>query len=319
MKLIDAVPQESKGMSIAIIMTVQLKQILYIAVLLLCLLSHSDPALAADDATALRTHYEALRPQLSNSQFQRPLHLDSAESHSSAKGDLYAVLDHSFASVNGTLNDPEQGPANWCDVLMLHLNTKYCHASSGSSGKMLRMNIGKKVEQPLSDTYLLEFKYQSTASSPEYFRIDLNADKGPLGTSDYKIMLEAVALDCNHTFIHLTYSCKYSLAGRIALKLYLATLESDKVGFTIIKHKANGEPRYIGGLRGIIERNTMRYYLAIDAYLSALCLPKDKRLEKRLSNWFSATEQYARQLHVLEREEYMQMKFHEFQRRQTGQ
>jgi hypothetical protein len=228
-------------------------------------------------------------------------------------------LDHSFASVNGTLNDPEQGPANWCDVLMLHLNTKYCHASSGSNGKMLRMNIGKKVDQPLADTYLLEFKYQVTSSSPEYFRIDLNADKGPLGTSDYRIMLEAVAIDCNSTFMHLTYSCKYSFTGRIALKLYLATLESDKVGFTITDRQANGQPIYIGGLRGIIERNTMRYYLAIDAYLSALSLPVDKRLEKRLSNWFSATEQYARQLHVLEREEYMQMKFHEFQRRQTGQ
>lgn len=220
-------------------------------------------------------------------------------------------MDYSFASINSALNDPEQGSANWCDVLILHLNTKYCYASSSSNGKRLSVNIGKKVEQPLAYAYRVEFNYHVVAASPEYFQVKLNADSGPLGTKDYRIVLKAVAIDGKRTFLHLTYSYSYGMASRTAIKIYLATIGSDKVGFTSTGRQSNGQPGYIGGVRGVVERNIMRYYLAIDAYLSALSLPLDKRLEKRLSTWFSATEQYARQQHEVERQEYMQMKYSE--------
>jgi hypothetical protein len=99
------------------------------------------------------------------------------------------------------------------------------------------------------------------------------------------------------------------------MKTYLATIGSDKVGFTT----AGGPSEYIGGVRGLVERNTMRYYLAIDAYLGALSSPPDKRLEQRLTNWFDATEQYPRQLHEVDRQEYLQMKHQEYERQQTEQ
>ena len=290
---------------------------LLITVLLMCSLCHRGLASAANDAAALREQYAALTPQLSNNQFQRALHLDSAESPSTLKGGIYAVVDYSFGCVNSALNDPEQGPANWCDVLILHLNTKYCYASS--NGKTLSVNIGRKVEQALAEAYRVEFNYQVVAASPEYFQVSLNADSGPGGTKDYRIVLKAVDIDGKRTFLHLTYSYSYGMASSMAMKIYLATIGSDKVGFTSTGRQSNGQPDYIGGVRSVVERNVMRYYLAIDAYLSALSLPSDKRLEKRLSTWFSATEQYARQLHEVERQEYMQMKYREYQRQQIAQ
>jgi hypothetical protein len=63
----------------------------------------------------------------------------------------------------------------------------------------------------------------------------------------------------------------------------------------------------------------MRYYLAIDAYLKALSAAPDKRLQQRLATWFNATEQYPRQLHEVERQDYMVMKQHEVERQQTPQ
>ena len=68
----------------------------------------------------------------------------------------------------------------------------------------------------------------------------------------------------------------------------------------------------------MVERNTMRYYLAIDAYLAALTAPPKDQLEKRLQYWFNATEQYARQLHEVERNDYFEMKRKEYQRQQTA-
>jgi hypothetical protein len=103
------------------------------------------------------------------------------------------------------------------------------------------------------------------------------------------------------------------------MKTYLATIGSDKVGFFSTPDPSAGETQYVGGVRDLVERNTMRYYLAIDAYLSALSGPADARLEKRLTGWFDATERYPRQLHEVSRADHMQMKHDEYQRQQTAQ
>ena len=102
------------------------------------------------------------------------------------------------------------------------------------------------------------------------------------------------------------------------MKCYLSTFGSHKVGFTIVGKKPDGSPIYTGDVRGVVERNTMRYYLAIDAYLSALAVPPEQRLETRLQNWFTATERYPLQLHEMERGEYLAMKYKEYQRQKES-
>lgn len=284
-----------------------------------CCLCQSAFAQAADNAAALRDKYQSLTQQLAHNPFQRPLYLESQELPSALSGDIYGVVNYPFATVNGTLNDPTQGPANWCDVLILHLNTKYCHASTSANGTVLAVNIGKKTEESLSSSYRVQFNYRPAASSPDYFRVELTAASGPLSTKDYRIVLEAIPAGDSRTFIHLTYAYGYGTAGRLAMKTYLATIGSDKVGFSTTPDPSTGEAHSIGGVRGLVERNTMRYYLAIDAYLGALSSPPNARLDKRLGDWFDATEQYQRQLHEVSRADYMHMKHDEYQRQQTAQ
>jgi hypothetical protein len=284
-----------------------------------CCLYQSAFAQTPDNAARLREKYQSLTQQLAHNQFQRPLYLESQELPSALKGDIYGVLNYPFALVSGALNDPVQGPANWCDVLILHLNTKYCHASTSDGGTVLTVNIGKKTEESLSSSYRVQFNYRPVASTPEYFRVELTAATGPLSTKDYRIVLEAIPVGENRTFIHLTYAYGYGTAGRLAMKTYLATIGSDKVGFSPTPDSSTNETRYIGGVRGLVERNTMRYYLAIDAYLAGLASPPNARLDKRLADWFDATEQYPRQLHEVSRADYMQMKHNEYQRQQTAQ
>src|SRR3990167_6477694 len=81
----------------------------------------------------LRAKYTELGKQLRNNQFQRALYLNSAESSHDLKGEIYAVVDYPFATVNEALNNP----AHWCDVLILHVNIKYCHASSSKADTVL--------------------------------------------------------------------------------------------------------------------------------------------------------------------------------------
>ena len=60
---------------------------------------------------------------------------------------------------------------------------------------------------------------------------------------------------------------------------------------------------------GLIERNAMRYFLAVDAYSAA---PDD--VEKRLALWYAATQKYPRQLHDLSEAEYLKFKRMDLQR-----
>jgi len=274
-------------------------------------------ALAAQpliDGSALLAKHAELAPQLKNNQFQRPIYLDSAESDNTLRGNIYAVVDQPFASTNRALNIP----ASWCDMLILHLNTKYCRAGVGKGDDTLQVSIGKKHDQPLDEAYRVNFKFAVVASTPDYMHVTLNANDGPMGTRDYRILLEAVPLADGKTFLHLTYSYGYGVTARVAMKAYLSTVGSNKVGFTRISAKGNGE-QYINGVRGVVERNTMRYYLAIDAYLSALKLPPSEQFDKRLQMWFAGTERYARQLKEIEREDYMAMKRNEYRRQQVAQ
>lgn len=289
--------------------------VLFLAIVVLCIgtrIGHAGDV-DADLATSLRAKYEGLRGQLDRNQFQRPLYLDSSETSDSVTGDIYARTDYPFATVRAALNNP----GGWCDILILHVNTKYCRASSGGQGAVLNVSIGRKYDEPLEKAYRLGFAYRAAAQTANYLQVRLNADAGPFATRDYRIVLEAVPLESGRTFIHLSYSFSYGLAGRIALQVYLATIGRDKVGFAVVGARSDGQPIYIGGIRGLVERNTMRYYVAIDAFLGAASAPPQERLERRLRAWFAGVERYPRQLHEMERGEYLLMKRKEVLRQQS--
>jgi hypothetical protein len=254
-----------------------------------------------------------LQDSLSHNQFQRPLTLDSDETPGGVAGDIYALVNYPFATVGAALNSP----GNWCDILILHLNTKYCRASAAGPEAVLDVSIGKKYDQPLDKAYRVAFAYRVAAQAPNYLQVRLNADEGPLSTRNYRIVLEAVPLGKGQTFIHLSYSYAYGLVGRLAMQGYLGTIGRDKVGFTVAGTQPDGLPLHIGGMRGVVERNTMRYYLAIEAFLGALSEPPQAQFEKRLHDWFAAIERYPRQLHEMGEGAYLDMKRREYLRQQA--
>ncbi len=284
------------------------------AFLFACIACNAIVAAAdANPAVALRARFAELGGKLANSQFQRPLYLDSTESANAVRGDVFAQVDYPFADVNAVFN----GPARWCDVLILHINTKFCAASRNAAGTALTVNIGKKVEEKLADTSRVDFDYRVVAATRDYLAVELHADKGPFSTSNFRILLEATAAEGRRSILHLTYSYGFGTTGRLAMQVYLATAGRGKIGFTPTAVKPDGQPNYIGGVRGVVERNTMRYFLSIDAYLSALDASPAERLEKRLLAWYNATEEFP-QLHDVEKGAYLEMKRREYRRQQEA-
>lgn len=276
----------------------------------------SNPVVAATSANssaqALQAHYTSIAGRLTNNIFSRPLTLDSVEAPGQLSGDIHALVEYPYATVRNALDSPDR----WCELMILHLNTKSCRISGGATPPVLVVHIGRKNYQELDQASRVDFTFRRLAVTPEYLRIRLDAAEGPFGTSDYTIMLQAVPVGNDKTFLQLHYSYRYGLAARLAMQTYLATLGRGKSGFTVTGKQENGEPVHVSGMRGALERNTMRYYLAIDAYLSALDGPPARLVETRLNNWFTATEQYF-QLHEISRTSYMDMKRREIQRQQS--
>ena len=89
---------------------------------LLVLASAGAEAAGVLGAAALRQRHSTLAPQLADNPFGGPIHLESQEASRRLEGDVYAVLEHPFARVRAALEDAGQ----WCDVMILHLNTKHC-------------------------------------------------------------------------------------------------------------------------------------------------------------------------------------------------
>jgi hypothetical protein len=280
------------------------------ALLLLPLLLAAAPAFASEGGDRLRAAHAGLRNALDRSAFGTPLHLESREDPEGASGDVYAEVKQAFPLALSALDKP----AAWCEILMLHLNTKYCRPTADKAPARLDVAIGRKHDQPLEETYRMTLAFSVAERARDYLRVEMRAESGPLNTRDYRIVFEAVPMEKNETFLHFRYAYGYGMPSRLAAQAYLGTLGSRKVGFTVAGKDAAGQPKYVGGMRGAVERNTMRYYLAVDAYLGALSAPPRERVEKSLRDWFAATERFPRQLREIEQGEYLEMKRREYQR-----
>lgn len=256
---------------------------------------------AAQDAQALRARHAALRAELANNAFGRPLHVESGENGGEHRGAIYAVIDAPWKRVREGLVQPAQ----WCDVMILQPNVKNCEA--GGSDKVA-LFVARKATDALDRAYRVDLGFEARAAGADYLHVALGAAEGPFGTSDYRIRLEATPLDAKRTFLHLAYAYTLKSTARMGMNVYLATSGRDKVGFSVVSRAEDGRPVYVGGMRGVVERNTMRYYLALEAYLGTLESPPEERVEKRLRAFHAGLERYPRQLHELDLAEYLQLK-----------
>ena len=257
--------------------------------------------LPAGAAETLQETFASMRPKFASSPFGRPLVLESTEEGRRVRVDVFALVAHGYREVSGGLDTP----ADWCEVLTLHQNVKTCTATLSGAGQSLHVTMGSKRAPKDAGHEYIDFRFSASRANADRFEILLQADEGPLGTRDYRLSVAAVPTAAGQTFLHLSYSCTYGVVARLALNTYLHTAGREKVGFTVADQAAGSEPEFVRGVRGALERNTMRYFLAIEAYRASAAKPAATRRPWRLAAWYDATEKYSRQLHELTKAEYL--------------
>jgi hypothetical protein len=248
--------------------------------------------------------YHRNMARLETNSFGLPLVVESFERDDRVHVDVYGIFDYSFSSVATTL----KVPANWCDIVFLHPNIKACTYRELQGAWLLNFYPGGKEYHPPEEKRLVKYHYRVVARQQGYLDILLSAEEGPFGTKDHRMRFEALPLNGNRTFVHVSYAYSDSALLRLATKIYFATLGRDKVGFTVTGTDRNGNPEYIGGPRGALERSAVRYYFAIQSFMNTLHYPEESRFNMRISDWHDRTSRFRKQLFDLDKAEYLSSK-----------
>lgn len=280
--------------------------------ILLCLLAVvaliAGPALAVETPRQgedlLREAYHRNLARLTSNSFGLPLVLESVVQGNNVRVDVYGIFDAPLSKVANVL----KVPANWCDIVSLPPNVKACTYGGLPGAWLLTFYLGRKVYQPPELTHQVIYYGRKLEERQKYLDIVLTAEAGPFGTRDHRLRFEALLLDAQKTFVHVVYAYRDTAALRLVAKGYFATLGRGKVGFTVAGADQYGEPVYIGGPRGAIERSAVRYYLAIEAFMSTLHYPVEQRFNMRIRQWYDLANRYPKQLFDLDKQDYLTFK-----------
>ncbi|MGA1328024.1 MAG: hypothetical protein ACO305_15460 [Rubrivivax sp.] len=237
------------------------------------------------------------------------LYLQSTVAALHAQGQALARLPMALPQARAALRSPEA----WCLLLLLHPNVWRCEvAESGQGQTTLQILMGQQRVAVIGSTHTLNLAWKVTRDDESGLSLELMAEQGPLGTRDYRIGARLEALDETHSALALRFSNAFTRSGLWLAELYVNTAGRHRIGFTVESVDANGQAVYVRGLRGSVERNTMRFHLAVQSWLSVQSLPAARRVPRAIEAWFDASEQYAAQLHEIERQEYVQMKLQQY-------
>lgn len=269
---------------------------------------------SASTATRLHATRAELQPRLRTSSFGEPLVLISRELTGRMEGDAYADVNHPFPAVG----DAFRTATGICELLFMHLNVRSCTPSAGTDGDRLTLVAGPKRSTGIFMQDSISYTMRTEVADATHLRVTLSAAQGPWSTHDYLMVFEAVPVDAAHSFVHFGYSYAYGALARMAMGSYLATAGRSKIGFTVEGTDAAGRPKYVQGVRAAIERNVMRYYLALQARFSITTGSPDERSQARLRAWFALTERHAAQLHEYDIDEYLQEKRRDLARMAPG-
>ncbi len=272
-----------------------------LAAAFLCVCSVPSAETPSPGERALFGKYSSIKAELSKNQFGIPLYLQSREESHRRHADIYGIFDYPFGEIAKLL----QAPAVWCDIAPLDLNIKACTYRKAGDQWRLTLFVGRKYYESPRDVHELDLSFHAEAASADYLYVALAAGKGPFFSKDCHIRIEAAPLSATRTFVHFSFGYQYGLMADFAVKSYFATIGREKVGFSVVDVDAKGNPVYVKGVRGAVERNAVRYYLALKAYLDTRHAPESERFAKRTARWYDLTARYPRQLYELARDEYL--------------
>lgn len=245
----------------------------------------------------------ALWQRLATSPFGEPLYVESEEQDESLRVNVYGLFHQSFTATSKALTSSTE----WCEFTPLHNGISACVHGPATPTTWLTFHLKARAGTPLANAYEWRYGFRVMERSEDYVRVELDAPTGPLDTRDFRIVLEAVP-HADGTLVQIRVSYQPSALSKTILSAYTNTFGRRRQGFTVVGQDKEGKALYARGRRALFERVVMRGYLALEAYLDTLYTPEAKRFDARLERWLELTQRYPRQLHDIDREDYLRSK-----------
>jgi len=207
-------------------------------------------------------------------------------------------------------------PSEWCEFIPLHLNIKACGHIKSNDQQIVQFYAGVKDYVTPDNAHLLQLSFNTT-NVDGVFSAELYAADGPLDSTNIRFGLRAIdseGEDGSGVYFEFELSSEPGLTNSLA-RIYLATIARKKKGFSVKGKTWSGKPKYVGGQRGAIERNLVRYLLALETYFDTAVLNSDSSPDEiyrlRIGRWYDQTDQYKEQLFELARSVYISNKLRE--------
>jgi hypothetical protein len=274
------------------------------AFLLLAVLA--QPAAADSAAGDLRDAYQEFRQQHGMLAPDINLSIHTRNKGSRIWTEVYGTVHGKFTTVSQAL----LGSRGYCEFLPPLFNLKSCVSARVDGRDLIRFYVGSKHYTSMLRTILIVAELQRVSERPDYVHVRLASVDAASTKYGYRIDIEVVPFGDDVLARVRTYYNPDRLT-RIAVSTYLHTVGENKVGFTRVAVAGQDKTAYVGGMSGVIERNTVRAFMAMQAYLDTVDAPLAGRYSERLQRWFALTDRFRRQLHELGRREYISVKMRE--------
>lgn len=272
------------------------------AMLALLLIFMAGNGHTAEERAPLLDRYRQFQADTRNATAGLPIRIVSEVRDNLQRAEITAVIPRNFSELSAAL----ARPANWCDIAPLVFNIKACTHQRKPGQEILTLYVGRKFYEPPGKAFPFKYIFTLRARRDDYLLVNLEAKEGPFGTGDYLLEIEAAGIE-GKTFLSFRSSCRTSTISNLATQVYLATAGRRKIGFSLVKR--DGKPAEpVRGIKGILERNAVRFYLALQVYLETHALPPDKRYEAALERWHALTERHHPQLYEMNRNDYLAAK-----------
>ena len=256
----------------------------------------------------LSSYYHELQEAAKQGPFGLPLQVRTEERQNLVSAEVHGIIDHPLEAFGAAVAEP----VSWCEFIPLNLNIKACTTQRNAQEALLTLYIGGKGYLSPEAASQQPYRFLVRERQPKYVAVSLSALQGLLGTKAHQLEFEAASVD-GRTVVALRSSYEQSAVSKLATAIYLATVGRDKVGFSRERVGPDGQASFVRGAQGMIERNLMRYYLVLKAFLDTRALPDSGRFEARISTFYDLMERYPAQLHEMERAEYLDVKRRERQ------
>lgn len=272
--------------------------------LLMAVLAMPGVASAGQASGELMARKSEILALIDQSPFAEPINLQSVEESRGAHGYIHGIVNEPFDQLSAYLSSA----AHWCHILFLHQNVKSCVHAGQSLTAELALYLGRKYYQHPHEADAMRLTLEVIARQDDFLSIELGSDRGVHGARDLQMTIQAIPLEGGRSLVRLSYSINLGWFARASLRVYFSTLGRARIGFTLESTDESGDPEFVTGLRGMIERNTVRFYFALQAFMEH---PNPEQFEARLLRWFELTDRYPEHLRELDEETYISQKLRE--------